>query len=235
MLEIGASPTSPILADTLTGDYGCDYTGVNIAPFKYPERSNIHLIVEDVHKLDFRPGSFDVVFSIAVWEHIPDALPVFDKIADWLRSGGVHYGIFQSWSGQVGHHVFAPRQPAHLVPPWAHLTDSAEELHTRLIANGGTKAEAAGIVDWVHNSPEINRIPSRDFVTTILNGPLEVLYLDGRGQGLIDPRAGHIAEKHPELQAEELSCLGLEFALRKSDFDIRSWPTSLTPGDPNAQ
>lgn len=230
VLEIGASTTNPVLARILIDDYGCDYTGLNIEPFGYPEAPGMRLIAEDIHKADFAPESFDVVFSIAVWEHIPNPLPVFDAVAGWLRPGGVHYGIFQNWMSQVGHHVFSPRQPAHLMPAWSHLTDSPEEMRARILDKGGTEAEADGLLDWVFNSPEINRVPTRDFVTRIVSGPLEVVYLDGRGHGRIDPRARAIAERHPDLEAGELSCLGLEFALRKSEFDIRRWAESLQDG-----
>ena len=235
VLEIGASPSNPVLARLLIDQYGCDYTGVNIEPFEYPGAEGMALISEDIHKVGFRRNQFDVVFSIAVWEHIPNPLPVFDAVADWLRPGGVHYGIFQNWMSRVGHHVFSPRAPAHLVPAWGHLVYSPEELGQQITAAGGTPEVAATITDFVHNSPEINRVPTRDFVSKILSGPLEVLYLDGRGHGRIDPRAREIAADHPELNAEELSCLGLEFALRKSEFDIRRWPTSFRTESQDAE
>lgn len=235
VLEIGASPLNPVLARLLIDKYGCDYVGVNIEPFEYSSAPGMKMISEDIHKVDFPRNHFDVVFSIAVWEHIPNPLPVFDAVARWLRPGGIHYGIFQNWMSQVGHHVFSPRAPGHLVPAWGHLIYSPEDLETQITTAGGSPETAASITDFIHNSPEINRVPTGDFVAKIQSGPLEVLYLDGRARGRLNPRAVEIAAENPELNAEELSCLGLEFALRKSDFDIRSWPLTLTSGDPNAQ
>ncbi|ODM46122.1 hypothetical protein A9320_27050 [Ruegeria sp. PBVC088] len=225
VLEIGASPTNPALGAYLAEEKGCHYTGLNIAEFKYPSKPRMRMVCEDIHKVDFKPDSFDIVFSIAVWEHIPDPLPVFGRIADWLAPGGVHYGIFQNWTSSIGHHIFAPRFPQHFVPDWAHLRfPDVESMMAELIRRGAPEEDARAIAEFSHTSPEINRVASRDFVRTMIDGPLEVLYLDGRTRGRIDPRAETLAGTAiPGRSAEELSCMGLEFALRKSDFDIRAW------------
>lgn len=228
VLEIGASPTNPAIGDYLTREKGCHYTGLNIAPFKYDSRPDMDMVCSDIHAVDFDPESFDLVFSIAVWEHIPNPLPLFDQIAGWLRPSGIHYGIFQNWTSSIGHHIFAPRFPQHFVPDWAQMLYPDAASMAAALEQGGAPAEdARAIAAFSHDSPEINRVASRDFVRTIMGGPLEVLYLDGRTRGRIDPRAVAAAEKVEGRSAEELTCMGLEFALRKSDFDIRTWPERL--------
>lgn len=228
VLEIGASPTNPAVGAYLVEEKGCTYTGLNIAEFTYSGRRGMTMIREDIHKVDFDPESFDIVFSIAVWEHIPDPLPVFDRIAGWLRPSGLHYGIFQNWTSSIGHHIFAPRFPQHFVPDWAQLLyPDAGSMRAELERRGASPEEARAIAEFSHHSSEINRVASRDFVRTIMGGPLEVLYLDGRTNGRIDPRAFAVAEKVAGRSPEELTCMGLEFALRKSEFDIRSWPERL--------
>ena len=224
VLEIGASPTNPAIGDYLTREKGCRYTGLNIAPFEYDSRPDMEMVCSDIHAVGFEPGSFDLVFSIAVWEHIPNPLPLFDQIAGWLRPSGIHYGIFQNWTSAIGHHIFAPRFPQHFVPDWAQLLYPTEETMRAALERGGAPEDAAReIAAFSHSSAEINRVASRDFVRTIMGGPLEVLYLDGRTRGKIDPRATAIAERVPDRTDEELTCMGLEFALRKSEFDIRAW------------
>jgi SAM-dependent methyltransferase len=224
VLEIGASPKNPAVGAYLAEEKGCHYTGLNIEDFIYPERRNMKLICSDIHQVGFDPGSFDLVFSIAVWEHIPNPLPLFDQIAGWLRPSGIHYGIFQNWTSAIGHHIFAPRFPQHFVPDWAQLLYPTEEtMRAALESRGAPQEDARAIAAFTHGSSEINRVASRDFVRTIMGGPLEVLYLDGRTHGRIDPRATVLAEQVPDRTDEEMTCMGLEFALRKSDFDIRAW------------
>jgi SAM-dependent methyltransferase len=224
VLEIGASPKNPAIGDYLTREKGCRYTGLNIAPFEYDSRPDMEMVCSDIHAVDFEPGSFDLVFSIAVWEHIPNPLPLFDQIAGWLRPSGIHYGIFQNWTSSIGHHIFAPRFPQHFVPDWAQLLYPTEEtMSAALERHGAPENVARKIAAFTHSSSEINRVASRDFVRTIMGGPLEVLYLDGRTRGKIDPRATALAEQVPNRTDEEMTCMGLEFALRKSEFDIRAW------------
>lgn len=221
ILEIGASTTNPIVAKTLIEKYGCKYSGVNISEFQYElEYKNAELIVEDIHQVKFSPGSFDIVFSIAVWEHIADPLPIFDIIESWLKPSGVHYGVFQAWSSRVGHHIFSPRFPAHMVPDYSHLVLSKESFITSLMENGCSEELANSIGSFTFDENEINRVRLKDFVEKIKSGDLEIVFMDGRTNGRLQNSALQAANKTDEYSPEELSCLGLEFLLRKSEFKL---------------
>lgn len=232
VLEIGASPTNPIIAKLLTEEYGCDYTGVNIEKFSYsPADDKTKLIEEDIHNVQFQSKSFDIIFSIAAWEHIPDPLAIFDKVEFWLKNSGVHYGIFQAWSSRVGHHIFSPRFPASKVPDYSHLMYEKSEFTEQLKNNGCAEKVAQEVAEFAYDLKEINRVRLRDFVQKIRSGSLEIVLLDGRNNGKILPSTKEIAGNIEGYTAEELSCLGLEFLLRKSDFKLLDIVENSTQGE----
>lgn len=52
------------------------------------QRPAVHVIQADVFRLPFRPGTFDVVYSIGVLHHTPDTKAAFGKLPSLLRPGG---------------------------------------------------------------------------------------------------------------------------------------------------
>ena len=55
------------------------------------ERSGAHVFVGDIPDAPFPPESFDVITCFDVLEHLYEPRHVMDKIAEWLKPGGIFY------------------------------------------------------------------------------------------------------------------------------------------------
>jgi SAM-dependent methyltransferase len=122
--------------------------------------------------------AFDVVFSLATFEHIGDVPKALERIYAVLRPGGhLVAQIGPVWSGLRGHHVF-PGHLAHLAPdyaqktgdlfdrmiPWQHLIMGPPEMRAWLTHRYGA-GYAEACVDWIYESPRINRLYFEDYRT----------------------------------------------------------------------
>lgn len=120
--------------------------------------------------------SFDIIYGIAIIEHVPDFEKLCASLKKFLKPDGIIY--FQGcplWAGTLGHHVwyspdsenfeavfatgggkktkpmqysFTDNNP---IPNWAHLAMSPDELTTLLVDDGVPDIHASGIVKYVHN------------------------------------------------------------------------------------
>jgi SAM-dependent methyltransferase len=94
------------------------------------DRSTIDFVVADPTGTNYPlpAGSFDLIVSNAVLEHVRDVPRYAEEVARLLVQGGYFYGIihnFYSLSG--GHHMewaFPDENPSKNVPPWDHLRDN---------------------------------------------------------------------------------------------------------------
>jgi SAM-dependent methyltransferase len=69
--------------------FGVDLTeAVDAAWDNIGSHANIHLAQADVFSLPFRPGTFDLAYSIGVLHHTPDPAGAFACIAPTIKSGG---------------------------------------------------------------------------------------------------------------------------------------------------
>lgn len=72
-------------------------------------------------------GTWDVVASWSVFQHIPDASLAVRRCAEALRPGGVLYICVHHWTSNTGHHdlrAFTGEEDA--LPLWAHLRPGHE-------------------------------------------------------------------------------------------------------------
>ena len=125
---------------------------------------------------------FDVVFSIAAFEHI-DRLPLaLSRMHRVLKPGGRLFTMFSPiWSAHDGHHLHGVvdkqgnefsfgKSP---IPPWGHLLLRPPQLYTHLLAHTDEEA-AAEIVYHVYNSPSINRLFTEDYAEYFQKSPFQV-------------------------------------------------------------
>ena len=89
--------------------------------------------------LDFQDNSFDLVFSIAVMEHVASPKRAFEEMLRVTRPGGYCYVqtaplYFSPW----GHHM------PYFSEPWVHLIHTEEELIDYARANGIARAHRTG-------------------------------------------------------------------------------------------
>ena len=169
-------------------------------------------------------GAFDVVFSIAAFEHIADLASALQRMYAALRPGGVllpHVGPV--WSGFRGHHIFSGHLK-HLGPgnaektddlldrlvPWQHLIMGPTETQAWLTARYGADYAAAA-VDWIYESPRINRLSFDDYRRLFAEtGFLGIDRLRPSGApvpaGWLETLAPLLAIRHPGRTSFEIDC-----------------------------
>jgi len=68
---------------------GVDLTGAVDAAFdNIGRREGIHLAQADIFALPFRPGTFDLAYSIGVLHHTPDTRAAFEKVVETVKPDG---------------------------------------------------------------------------------------------------------------------------------------------------
>jgi SAM-dependent methyltransferase len=127
---------------------------------------------------------FDVVFSIAAFEHIGRLPLALERMHAALRPGGRLFALFSPiWSAYDGHHLPEIEDAAgrHYnfsrspIPPWGHLLMRPMELFDHLLAEGVDRATAQQIVYFVHHSGHINRLFLDDHLQIAERCPLRML------------------------------------------------------------
>ena len=128
-------------------------------------------------------GHFDVVFSIAAFEHIAKLPAALDKMFCALRPGGRLFSLFSPiWSAHDGHHLPEIQDQAgnqynfgkSPIPPWGHLLMRPMEMLDHLLAQGCDKAFAREVVYYVYSSNHINRFFLDDFLEIVQRSDFKV-------------------------------------------------------------
>jgi glycosyltransferase involved in cell wall biosynthesis/SAM-dependent methyltransferase len=143
-----------------------------------PMPDRVDFEVCDASDLDLPEQSFDIIYGIAIIEHVPDFERLCKAIKRFLNPGGVIY--FQGcpmWAGSLGHHVwYSPDQDEDFeatfatgggkkskpmqysftdnnpIPDWAHLAMAPSELRDLLVREKDIpESHADGIVKYVYN------------------------------------------------------------------------------------
>lgn len=116
-------------------------------------------------------NKFDVVFSIAAFEHIGKFPEALDRMYRSLKRGGTLVSIFAPiWSSHDGHHLPSvfnedgdefsfSNNP---LPPWGHLYMSREEMYDYL-SEKYSQDFSRKVMYYIFNSNHINRYFFKDF------------------------------------------------------------------------
>ena len=89
------------------------------------ETKNPDVRVMSVNKMAFPDQAFDLVVSMAVFEHLRDVDGAVAEIKRVLRPGGIAYINIHLFSSLSGGHRRYPRKPStSVIPPWDHLRDN---------------------------------------------------------------------------------------------------------------
>ncbi|MAO19120.1 MAG: hypothetical protein CMJ35_02670 [Phycisphaerae bacterium] len=179
VLEIGSD--SHLASARLFMANGADsVVATNIGDWKSDEPlpDRVEFLACDASEADLPEQSFDIVYGIAVMEHVPDFERLCQAIKRFLKPDGVVYlqGC-PMWAGTLGHHVwYSPgmgegfeetfatgggkkSQPMQYsftqnnpIPDWAHLAMSPAEFELMLVHEKGLPAtDAEGITKQVYN------------------------------------------------------------------------------------
>lgn len=131
------------------------------------------------------PQSVDIVFGIAVLEHIDGLAEFFATAKKVLRPGGLFFVQGEPiWTTHNGHHVGVIGEKAHYrfgvpganpIPRWAHLTNTRETLPGVLEALDVYPPDAQKIADYVYTSPKINRVGYKTMCQVFDASPLTLI------------------------------------------------------------
>jgi SAM-dependent methyltransferase len=148
----------------------------SIGDWRSPEPlpSAIEYAVGDMGDLDLGSDRFDIVYGVAILEHVPDLNKVAHQIRRILAPGGIAY--LQGcplWASRIGHHVIVRKEkydcglgeePAPFenlydfadekkdpIPGWSHLTCSADAMIEILEQRRLPRQHAERIAQFVYN------------------------------------------------------------------------------------
>jgi SAM-dependent methyltransferase len=82
----GTSPGQRLTHRNLLSEYDCDYTGVDVR-----EGNNIDRVMEKPYRIPAKGGSFDIVLSGQVFEHVPFFWASLLEIARVMRPGAYFF------------------------------------------------------------------------------------------------------------------------------------------------
>lgn len=135
---------------------------------------------------------FDLIFSVAAFEHISRFGEALRKMYNVLKPGGWVFALASPlWSCPIGHHIPEITDAKGRtftfhdcpIPPHGHLLLRPPELYSWLLKHTDP-VTADQIVYYVHHSPQINRLFTEDYQRWCALSPFEEkqVILTGRGQ-----------------------------------------------------
>ena len=169
VLEIGcgyASLMRLVLTNNvdITELIGINYPGVDVPS----PGLNARIMTMDATTLDFDDGAFDLVYSLATFEHVPDLAATLHEVERVLAPGGCLVAKWSPiWSGFDGHHYgpsISHRTHSPIELPWAHLMFEPDEFAAYLVRGEGfTAGEADEACVRIYDSPWLNRLRFQDY------------------------------------------------------------------------
>ena len=148
-------------------------------------------------------AAFDLVFSIAAFEHISMLPLALERMHAALRPGGKVFSLFSPvWSAHDGHHLPEIEDAvgrrynfgSSPIPPWGHLLMRPMELLDHLLAEGCDRATAQQIIYFVYNSGHINRMFLDDHLEIVDRSPLRILQVSRLFPRPVPPQVQHRLE-----------------------------------------
>lgn len=132
--------------------------------------NNYKLMAGDAAHTGLPDNSIDLIYSVAVLEHLADIPQVLAESGRILKKGGYFVALVNPiWSGFRGHHygpdLTGNPQATPILLPWAHLLLSPSQLTQYLIeCEGFSMEECHNACNWVHESMALNRIGLQQYL-----------------------------------------------------------------------
>lgn len=164
-------------------DIGCKFT-----------HARVHYHRESIEKSSLPDATFDIVFSIATMEHVPDIDTGFAEMARLLKPGGLIYSVAAPlWQSPWGHHMACFGDH-----PWVHLLFSEGDLAKYALANGINSDRGHAIesvAKYMLDPANFNMKPGGAYLAASERPELEIIEnrLHGEPESLLDHPLGQRA------------------------------------------
>jgi SAM-dependent methyltransferase len=171
-------------------------------------------------RLDFEDASFDVALTLSTFEHFHDGARVLDELYRVLRPGGAAFVSFEPvWTSSYGHHLHHVPPVGRLIPPWAHLIWTRDDMRAAL--GPAWPADAPMTLDeavhWVYDGDAINRVPIAEQRRLFASSKFQVEWLVPLEDGTKDatPELARYLARVLPYSYDELRTLGLSLFLTR--------------------
>lgn len=185
VLEIGSDESCNIL-HSLEENNISEGIGVNPA-FEEYNQGKICRLKADARALPFEDNSIDAIISLATFEHIHE-LPIAIKELERVlkKDGHIYVSFGPIWTSAKGHHLCVSDEKESLnfwndksnpLPPFSHLLNTRESL-TKLLENKCSPSTTAKIVDWVFETPSLNRLDFTGYLNALYQSDMNILHIE---------------------------------------------------------
>ena len=183
ILDIGASPHGYALEKVLAlGAKEYVGIGLDINEDFVMETKTAHarLAYMNAELLSFNDNEFDAIVTMSTFEHIGNLDKALSEFHRVLKQGGCVLISFEPlWTCSYGHHLHHLGEISKLVPDWAHLLYSKNEmmeyLNTCWPANAPLSIQEAG--EWIYEGDCLNRKGILEIQKTLADCQLHIEWI----------------------------------------------------------
>jgi SAM-dependent methyltransferase len=162
--------------------------------------SQAHMLRMNAEEMLLPAGYFDRIISLSTFEHFFHPDLVLEEMHRVLQPGGAALVSFQPiWTCARGHHLHHIPEVGRLIPPWAHLRWTPDQMRTALGPTwpAGAQMTLDDTIEWIYASEEINRIDLTGLRAFFRDSPLRIEWMT--------PLEDEQLKDEDRLIAEELS------------------------------
>ena len=175
-----------------------------------PEGS-VTFVEDDITTSTLEPGTFDLIVSFEVLEHVADPPGAFAAMARLLRPGGLGYHDYNPFFSQIGGHSLVT-----LDFPWGHARLDAQDVERYLREVRPAEAEQ----DLRFYRESLNRMTQADLRDAVAGAGLELVAMIPWYQRSLLPEAGpevlaEVRATYPRATLEDLLATFIAVVVRK--------------------
>src|ERR1035438_6053619 len=163
------------------------HTDTDVIPtqgFGTPFAARYNFLLANIEDLPERyQEKYDLIFSIATFEHVQKMPAALDRMYQALKPGGRLFSVFSPiWSAYDGHHfpeivdASGRRVDRSIIPPWGHLLARPPDMY-RYLCTRTDPGTAGTMVYYTYHAAFINRLFTEDYFAYIAQTPFKVIDL----------------------------------------------------------